>query len=368
MFDTIAVIGAGNGGKASAADLALQGKRVRLFELPEYAGNLEAVAQSRRLIATGAVAGEAELERATTELEAAISGAELILVCTQAPAHDRVARILAPLVRPEQVVVLSPGSTGGTLHFANVFRQMGVERLPILVELSTLPYGCRASGESVRVFVKVGRVKYGVLPGRETERIGPALEALYPGFVRSESVLEAGLNNGNPVIHPAVTLLNAARIEKEGTAMYFYRDGVSPAVARAIEALDGERMALLRALGYPAQPEPLTCVQQGYATASGYLECYSQGPGFIDFRSPDTLDHRYLHEDIGMGLLFYTSLGRLLGVPTSLSDAFVTMGSALSGIDYRARNARSLESLGLSGITVEALKEYLQSGILPPGA
>ena len=316
MFDTIAVIGAGNGGKASAADLALQGKRVRLFELPEYAGNLEAVAQSRRLIATGAVAGEAELERATTDLEAAISGAELLLVCTQAPAHDRVARILAPLVRPEQVVVLSPGSTGGTLHFANVFRQMGVERLPILVELSTLPYGCRASGESVRVFVKVGRVKYGVLPGRETERIGPALEALYPGFVRSESVLEAGLNNGNPVIHPAVTLLNAARIEKEGAAMYFYRDGVSPAVARAIEALDGERMAILRTLGYPAQPEPLTCVQQGYATASGYLECYSQGPGFIDFRSPDTLDHRYLHEDIGMGLLFYTSLGRLLGVPT----------------------------------------------------
>ena len=41
MLDSIAVIGAGNGGKTTAADLALQGKRVRLFEFPEFAAALE---------------------------------------------------------------------------------------------------------------------------------------------------------------------------------------------------------------------------------------------------------------------------------------------------------------------------------------
>jgi len=142
----------------------------------------------------------------------------------------------------------------------------------------------------------------------------------------------------------------------------FYRDGVSPAVARAIDAVDGERMALLKALGYPAQPEPLTSMQQGYCASADTLECYSKGPGFIDFPSPDTLDHRYLHEDVGMGLVFYCSLGRLLGVPTPVSAALVALGSAVAGRDYAAEGARSLEALGLGGMSVEAVKARMHTG------
>ena len=40
MIDQVAIIGAGNGGKASAVDLVLQGKKVRLFEFPEFEENL----------------------------------------------------------------------------------------------------------------------------------------------------------------------------------------------------------------------------------------------------------------------------------------------------------------------------------------
>ena len=98
----------------------------------------------------------------------------------------------------------------------------------------------------------------------------PELEALYPGLVRTGSVLEAGLNNANPVIHPPITILNGARIENEGDSTFFYKDGVSPAVARLIQKLDEERMALLRALGYQAQPDPVTSVQQGYARSTDY--------------------------------------------------------------------------------------------------
>ena len=36
MIENIVIIGAGNGGKAAAADLALQGKHIRLFEFPEF--------------------------------------------------------------------------------------------------------------------------------------------------------------------------------------------------------------------------------------------------------------------------------------------------------------------------------------------
>jgi opine dehydrogenase len=192
--------------------------------------------------------------------------------------------------------------------------------------------------------------------------VGPELENIYPGLVRAESVLEAGLNNANPVIHPPIALLNAARFEIEGHKMLFYRDGVSPTVAMLIEKLDKERMALLHTLGYPAQPDPMTSVEQGYATSTDYYECYAKGPVFVEFPSPDTLDHRYFHEDIGYGLVMFCSLGELLKVPTPACEAIVRMGSIISGIDYFAQGARTLKTLGLDKMSVSKIKAYLETG------
>jgi len=367
MIHRIAVIGAGNGGKAAAVDLALQGKNVRLFEFPEFNSNLDAVRQSRSLTAAGALTGRGVLDRVTDDLAQAVEDADMIMVCTQALAHERVARALMPFIKPSQLLMLNPGSTGGTLHFAHVFRRLGMGCLPPMVETSTLTYGCRATGDRVEIAVKVARVVYAVFPGDALNRFAPDLEALYSGLIRSPNVITAGLHNGNPVIHPAVTILNGARIENEGAATYFYRDGVSKTVAHLIQKVDGERMALLGALGVEAQPEPVTSVQQGYADSTDYYECYKKGSGFSNFRNPDTLDNRYLHEDIGMGLVMFCSLGRFLDVPTPTCQAIVAMGEAVSGVPYAAQGKRTLERFGLAGFTREALEAYLQTGQMPTG-
>ncbi|MEA3359918.1 MAG: NAD/NADP octopine/nopaline dehydrogenase family protein [Thermodesulfobacteriota bacterium] len=362
MIENITIIGAGNGGKAAAADLTLQGKYVRLFEFPEYRGNVEEIMKTRGLKATGAVDGQATLELVTCNLAEALEGADTVMVCTQALAHNRVAHELTPLIRPEHLVILNPGSTGGSLHFAHVFREFGLKKLPTFVETSTLTYGCRAKKAIVDVSVKVKRVLYGTLPAPDIDIIGPELEALYPGLCRGASVLEAGLNNANPVIHPPITILNAARIEIEGENMFFYRDGVSPSVANLIRKLDEERMALLRSLGYPAQPDPVTCVEQGYAASTDYYECYRHGPGFQDFRFPNTLDNRYFHEDIGMGLVMLCSLGKMLDVPTPTCRGVVYMGEILSSVDYFGLARRTLETLGLGDLSVDELKSFLETG------
>jgi opine dehydrogenase len=362
MFETIAIIGAGNGGKAATADLALQGKRVHLFEFPEYRSNIEALIQTPRLKVTGAITGEAVPDLVTCDLSEALAGVDTVMVCTQALGHERVARELAPLVQPNFLLILNPGSTGGTCLFAHAFRGLGLKKLPTMVEFATLTYGCRATGTTVDIGIKVKRVLYGSLPSTALATVGPALEAAYPGLVRAESVLEAGLNNANPVIHTPIALLNAARLENEGATMRFYRDGVSPTVAKLIEKLDKERMALLEALGYPAQSDPATSVAQGYATSTDYFECYARGPVFSEFTAPDTLDHRYFHEDMGMSLVMFCSLGKLLQVPTPTCEAIVRMGSIISGIDYFGQGARTLEALGLAGLNVTDLKRYLETG------
>lgn len=179
MSYRIAVIGAGNGGKAAAADLALRGHRVRLFEFAEYASNIESLARSCRLAATGQVQGVAELESVGSDLVAAAADADVIIVATQALTHSRVARELAGIVRPDQIVVVNPGSTCGSLQIAREWRRAGLANLPLLAETSTLTYGCRAQAESVHVGLRVKLVTFGMFPGCAMAEAGPKVEAMF---------------------------------------------------------------------------------------------------------------------------------------------------------------------------------------------
>lgn len=96
MIDHIAIIGAGSCGKAAAVDLALQGKKVRLFVFPEFEENLRDLIESKTLISSGAVEGKATLELVTTDLQKVMDGIDTVMICTQPLTHDRSARELAP--------------------------------------------------------------------------------------------------------------------------------------------------------------------------------------------------------------------------------------------------------------------------------
>lgn len=180
---------------------ATQGARVTLYESPDYAaGNFEGIdAKHPVLHVTGALSGEGQLAAITTDLESAVRDAEVIMVCTVVQAHEHVAMALAPLITPDHVVVLNPGSTGGALHLSTIWRRVcGITTtLPTLVEFGTLTYGCRAKGCNVSISVKVSSVSYGTLPAEAMPRVAPALERWFPGLSRAPSVLAAGLTNGN---------------------------------------------------------------------------------------------------------------------------------------------------------------------------
>ena len=89
----VAVLGAGNGALATAADLALAGHAVWLWCRAD--NELAAVREGLTLHAEGRH-GRARLERATAELGEALDGAELIVAAVPATAHDDLAKRLAP--------------------------------------------------------------------------------------------------------------------------------------------------------------------------------------------------------------------------------------------------------------------------------
>jgi len=77
---------------------------------------------------------------------------------------------------------------------------------------------------------------------------------------------------------------------------------------------------------------------------------------------PYTLDTRHLKEDIPYGLVTYSSLGRMLGVPTPVTDAIITISEVLLQTDFRAMG-RTVQSLGIDPRwSKETLKRYLREG------
>jgi opine dehydrogenase len=162
-------------------------------------------------------------------------------------------------------------------------------------------------------------------------------------------------HNGNPVIHPAVTLLPPGLLERTGGGFLFYEDGVTEGVGRLIEAVDNERQAIARALGVTILSEPAIGVQQGYMLEENYSTGYSTAPGFLGIGAQPQLDHRYLTEDVGYGLVFLTDLAARLGVATPVMDSVIAIASVVLARSFRDEARRTLATLGLDGLSPEQL-------------
>ncbi|MEN6643618.1 MAG: NAD/NADP octopine/nopaline dehydrogenase family protein [Armatimonadia bacterium] len=339
------VLGAGGGGRASAFQLLEHGLHVTLWEHPDFAANLDDL-------------GDAGFAT-TTSLASAINGAELIVACVQRPMHHYLATELPRLMRADQMLLLNPGSLGGALEIGEAFRQQGRPR-PLLAETSTLTHCARPVPGGVRVTLHVEHVRFAALPASQTETMLQAVKPFYPFLVPAHSVLETGLYNGNPVLHPAIALLNAANIERNDGSFRFYGDGMSPAVARLIEQVDTERQSLARAFGFDLIPEPVLSHLQGYADSDDYLACYRDSAVFGPLTAPNTLDHRYMHEDVGEGLITWLALAEVAGLKLPTIEAIVRLAEVATGRDYTANKPRRLEQLGLQGLSLEDMVNFVR--------
>ena len=73
-------------------------------------------------------------------------------------------------------------------------------------------------------------------------------------------------------------------------------------------------------------------------------------------------EHRYMLEDVGIGLSFLASVAALAGVATPLARAFLALGSTICDEDFM-RTGRSLANLGLGELSIGDLKALLAEGL-----
>lgn len=362
MGKPIAVIGAGNGGTAIAGDLTLAGHACRLFEFAEWAGNVTAVTAQGGIKVTGvARTGFAKVALATTDSQAALEGAELIMVATQAVTHTRVAHTIAPRVREGQVIILWPGS-GGTLEFRRIFDELGVKAEVILGEAATLPYCCRRleGPGTVNIHRIDGpRNPVAALPASRTPALMAALQGVYDTVVPARSILEPALYNPNIIVHPAGALFNMGRIEHSRGEFWMYKEGITPSVQKIINRMDRERQAIMAALGYKPMTYEQVFTDLFNVSVAEFAVASSQGPF--------SMQDRYITEDVPMGVTLTASLGRLLGVPTPTYDAILHVASLVNETEYY-KTGRTLANLKLGGLSAAQLKEYVMTGKRPKPA
>jgi opine dehydrogenase len=353
----VAVLGAGNGGVASAFDFAQHGHEVSLFAPPEFGDNAVAVGRAGGITASGDLEGFEEVRYSGTDAGEAISGADLLVVVGPAYATEPLAAAAAPHLADGMAVLVCPGSCAGAIAFKRAAGlELGDEGV-IVGETSTLPYAVRVTEPGViKVFLKLATGVYlAGLPRTTTDRLLSLVSDVWPAVERAESVFQTTLQNGNPVIHPAVTLLNTGLLERTRGGFLFYEEGVTDAVGRLIEAVDRERQAIAAALGVTILSDPALGTRQGYMREQNYSTGYSQAPGFLGIAAQSQLDHRYLTEDVGYSLVFLSDIASRVSVPTPVIDAVIEIASVVLARDFRAEGARTLTTLGLDGLSADQL-------------
>lgn len=354
----VAVLGSGNGGLAIAFEWAQAGHEVHLFDFPQFDATIPAVAARGGIRADGELTGFAPIASAGHDIAAAVPGAELVFAVGPAYSTAPFAAACLPHSAPGQTFVVCPGSCAGALVFQQGLGAAAAADSPVVAETSTLPYAVRVTGEAhITVYNRLkGGYYVAALPTAATTEVYDLLRSVHREIAPAVSIWQTTLQNSNPVIHPAVTLCNAALIERTGGDFLFYEEGVTGAVGRLIEAVDRERIWIAEALDVPVRRDPVIGIEQGYQTIDDYGVGYSQAPGFLGIRAQPRLEHRYLDEDAGYGLVFLTDLARQLGVPTPTMDAVLQVASVLNARDYRAEGARTMAGLGLAGKSAAQLR------------
>jgi opine dehydrogenase len=359
----VAVLGGGNGSFAAAGDLALAGHQVR-----QWRRDGDATAAHRAVggvIALKDFRGQhkACVDLVTTDIGAAVDGAELILCPTPAFAQADIARLLAPHLVDGQVVFLPPGTFGSVLLAKTVW-QSG-NRAPLaFAETGTLPWLARKHGpHEVQISARGKHLPTGVFPLSRADHALEVISRAFPGAIEPcGDALSGALMNAGPIIHPPLIIMNAGPLE-HFEKWDIHNEGTQPAIRRVTDALDHERIRIREALGYASPHFPLA---DHYASV-GPEWMYGRGShekltGSGDWRERIVLgQHRYMLEDTRMGLSFLASVARLAGVATPLVDAFLALGGAICGEDF-GKTGRTLASLGLGDHDRANLQALLREG------
>ena len=284
------------------------------------------------------------------------------MVVLPATGHRYIAEHLAPHLEDDQVIVLNPGRTGGAFEVLNILKEKECKADVVVCEAQTLLYASRSVNPAqTKIFRIKNSVPVAAIPAHRTPEVVKILRTALPQFIPGDNVMKTSLDNIGSIFHPAVTVLNAGRIESTNGDFEYYTDGITASVSLILEQMDRERVCVAEALGFRAMTAR-EWLYIAYDSAGRTLfDAMRNNRGYDGIMAPKTIMHRYIMEDVPMSLVPIASLGRFCDVATSAIDSIILLGSILHEKDYW-ECGRTVEKMGLKGMTLRELRGFINEG------
>ncbi|PKK39786.1 D-octopine dehydrogenase [Clostridiaceae bacterium JG1575] len=345
----IAVVGAGNGGCAVAADLSLKGHEVTLLKTSHsmHNANFEHLEKKQGEITLweGDEKKTTHIHRVTREVEE-LEGNEVVILYVQTNHHEAVLRKILPHIHEDQILLINPGYLSTAYVLKHTSKNLTV------VEATSSFIDCRIQEPGL---IKVGfrnvRNPLGVFPRERQEYVAEKLEALGVPFAYFSSVVEAALHNPNMIVHTVGAVMSIPRIENTKGDYCMYHEVFTPSVWNILEKLDEEKMDIIEHLGYERISYVEACkfrnTLDDTKNAKEIFFWYAAMP--TRAKGPLSVDSRYLSEDVPQGLVMLEALGKALGIATPMSTSLIELASAALGRNLRSEG-RTPERLGSENI------------------
>ena len=339
----VGVIGSGNSAHALAAWLSSQGHQVSMYARDP--GKLARIDSMGAITAQGKLEGTFPVNMVTGSAEKLCSEADVIFVATLATAYVDVARQLSPFITSDHCVVLFSGKLCGCLEMTNAFASFG-KSVPV-IETDSI-FACRLQDDgSIWIRGHKQWTLYSGINRTMTAEYGPVLQSFFPTLDPADNLIQRGLTDFGAFAHPVITLANMSKIDR-GESFLFYYEGLSERTVGLLEAVEYEFRAVARAYGVELIPMKELLNRYYGCDTSSLLTAMTSVPNYRHSVAPQTLNHRYLNEDVQCTLIPLRELAKKAAVPTPTIDALIHFTSLITEASGADVTPRSLESLGWS--------------------
>ena len=338
------VIGAGSGGRAFCAYISSKGFDVTLYNRSRQ--RIKEIEKKRGVNAKGELTGFFKIQKTTQDIKNAIRGADIILVVTPASAHRDIAKLIAPHLCSNQIILLNPGRTFGAVEFKREIENK-IGKIPLLIaETQTLLFTAREfEGNGVHIIKIKNSVDFSAYPEKITSDIYGKIKDVFPQLNPVENYLETTLYNIGMLLHPTISLLNAGTIDI-GKPIKFYTEGASYHVSKVLEKIESEIQQIFNIFGLKDY-NFVKWVEKSYGTSENTIfDSIQNIEPYKEILAPKELITRYFSEDVPMGLVPISSLGKFLGINTPTIDSIIHLSSVLCEIDFNL-HGRTIEKLKL---------------------
>lgn len=339
----IAIIGAGNGGKAIAAYMKKSGCHVNLYNRTKSV--LDGIKQNNGINISGIYTGKYLPDLLTDSLTEAIDSADIIFYTLPADAHYDITINLSKNIKENQLIILNPGRTLGSLSVSKALTDGKCTFNINIAETDTFLFTCRAESDySVKVFSKKREVLISSLHSNKILEIINKLSPFFDNLKPVKNTLETGLNNIGMILHPVPTLLNLSRIEDKQKYLH-YKDGITPSIANFMEKMDAERVKIANAAGVDILSVNEWLKKVYGSNGNSLYEILQNTEAYKEVYAPTTIYTRYITEELLTGIVPYIALSRYLGINADILNSVLTLATNMLNYDFyeNGRNHKKID-------------------------